>query len=265
MVRADPGRTTRTLPFTGPPAPHAVAPMDPSQILLVLLLLADPSAQPAADAVRQRLQDTADTAKVPVRFVVGPEVVAQLKTAGVTDADLLAGPSVGHAFSKGAPRTVLVRLERRLSGGNIVIESQVWVQGEHESHVAIADAKAADPLESTARGVTQILTPWLTAGSVPDSAASDQAVARLADNLKWHDVLAAPVTGTPRNGYYRVLALVRLQRAPEAEAALAELTKAHPNHVMTRAAAALLHPAANPSEVDINNAKPADDGGSVLR
>jgi len=239
--------------------------MDPSQILLVLLLLADPAAQPAADAVRVRLQDTADAAKVPVRFVVGPEALVQLKAAGISDADLLAGPSVGDAFTKAAPRTALVRLERRLSGGNIVVESQVWVAGRHESHVAIADGKAAEPVESTARGLEQILAPWLTDGAVQDAGMTDQAVARLADDQKWHEVLAAPATGTPRSGYYRVLALVRLQRPIDAEATLQGLRAAHPHHVLTRAAEALVHPAATPAEVDINNAKPADDGGSVLR
>ena len=245
--------------------PHDPYPMDPTQILLVLLLLADPSAQPAADAVRVRLQDTADSAKIPVRFVVGPEALAQLKAAGISDADLLAGPSVGDAFTKAAPRTAVIRLERRLSGGNVVVESQVWVAGRHESHVAIADSKATEPVESTARGLGQILSPWLTDGAVQDTAMSDQAVARLADDLKWREVLETPATGTPRNGYYRVLALVRLKRQAEAETSLTALRAAHPNHVLTRAAEALVHPAATPAEVDINNAKPADDGGNVLR
>jgi hypothetical protein len=239
--------------------------MDPSQLLLVLLLLADPSAKPSAEAVQTRLQDTADGAKVRVRFVVGPDAMTTLKQAGISDGDLLSGPSVGEAYTKAQPRTAIIRLERRESGGNVVVESRVWLQGRAESHVAIADAKTGNTVESTARGVASITNGWLTAGAVPDADASDAAVAALADSRKWHDVLGAPATGSPRNGYYRIMALVRMQRPAEAAEALAVLRKAHPNHVMTKAAEGLVNPAAVTTEVDINNAQPADDGTNVLR
>lgn len=242
-----------------------LSPMDPSQLLLVLLLLADPSAKPSADAVQARLQETADGAKVPVRFVIGPDAMTTLKQAGITDGDLLSGPSVGEAFTRAQPRTVIIRVERRESGGNVVVESRVWLQGRAESHVAISDLKTGNPLESSARGVMAITGPWLTAGAVPDAATSDAAVAALADSRKWHEVLAAPATGTARNGYYRIMALVRMQRPAEATEALAALRKAHPNHVMTKAAEGLVNPAAVTTEVDINNAQPADDGTNVLR
>jgi hypothetical protein len=239
-----------------------------NELLLVLLLLSDPSAQPAATAVMTRVQDSAETARTPLRVLVGPEALAHLKAAGVGDADLTSGPAVGDAYTRTNPRTAIIRLERRLSAGSVVLESRVWVAGQAESHVAIGDGVKADPVESSARGVGLILEPWLAThtGDRPvDDGTSDLALARLADTRQWTRIVETPAGTSARSGYYRVLALVRLQRHPEAAEALATLQAAHPHHVMTRAAEGLLAPGAGVGEVDINNAATEDDGGNTLR
>ena len=161
-----------------------------NELLLVLILLSDPSARPAADAVAQRISDQAGTQ---VRVLIGAEALAELKKHDVTDADLAKQAPVGIALTSHDHKLAIVRLDREERGGNIVIESITWSLGHREQHVAIAGvprlplaapkppadkppadkppaetpapkAGVNDPLDSVSRGVINILAPWLATG-----------------------------------------------------------------------------------------------------
>ena len=249
-----------------------------NDLLLVLLLLTDPSAQPAADAVSQRLTDSG------ARVVVGAEALKLLKERGVNDADLTSQATVGTALTTKDRKLAVVRLDRQVRGGNVAIESQVWAAGSKELHVAISGTQHVvpgkdgapdrvvpdEPLDSVARGVGTILAPWLAAsGSAPAQEVEGQ-LAGLADKADWKRIIAlteAQATPSPRIRYYRVIALMRSDRAAEAEAAYQEFAKASPNHVLLAALDELLHPKAKSGKdgTDVNDAHVEDDGSNILR
>lgn len=263
-----------------------------NELLLVLILLSDPSARPAADAVAQRIADQSGTQ---VRVLIGAEALAELKKHDVTDGDLAKQAAIGVALTGHDHKLAVVRLEREERGGNIVIESVVWSLGHREQHVAIAGvprnpapvakplsektppetppAKPGvnDPLDSVSRGVIGILAPWLvTAGGSP-SAEIEGRLAGLADTSDWKlilsltDQIAKP---TPRQRYYRIMALVRTDRLADAEAGYQAFRTAQPTHVLLTALDSLLHPEVKapnaPIGPDINNDPANDDGSNVL-
>lgn len=249
-----------------------------NELLLVLLLITDPSAQPAADAVSQRLTDSG------ARVVVGAEALTLLKERGVTDADLTSQAAVGPALTTKDRKLAVVRLDRQFRGGNVTIESQVWAAGSKELHVAIAgtthlvpgkdgapDRVVPDePIDSVARGVGTILAPWLAASGTAPAQEVEGQLASLSDKADWKriiEITEAREKPSPRIRYYRVIALMRSERAADAETAYQEFAKAAPNHVLLAALDDLLHPKAKAdgSVHDINEEQPADDGSNVLR
>ena len=274
-----------------------------NELLLVLILLSDPSARPAADAVAQRIGDQAGTQ---VRVLIGAEALAELKKHDVTDADLAKQAPVGIALTSHDHKLAIVRLDREERGGNIVIESITWSLGHREQHVAIAgvprfppavaklpadkppadktpgDKTAAetpvakpgvnDPLDSVSRGVIGILAPWLaTAGGSP-AAEIEGRLAGLADTGDWKLILSLTERvekPTARQRYYRIMALVHSDRLPEAEAEYQTFRTAQPTHVLLTALDSLLHPEVKavgaPLGPDINNDPATDDGSNVLR
>ena len=199
-----------------------------NELLLVLILLSDPSARPAADAVAQRISDQAGTQ---VRVLIGVEALAELKKHDVTDADLANQAPVGIALTSKNRKLAIVRLDREERGGNIVVESITWSLGHREQHVAIAgvprtpiskppadkpagdkpagdkltadklptDKPAAetpaakpganDSLDSVSRGVIGILAPWLAAAGGSPAAEIEGHLAGLADTSDWKLIL----------------------------------------------------------------------------
>ena len=264
-----------------------------NEFLLVLILLADPGARPAADSLAQRITDQAGSQ---VHVLIGAEALAELKKHDVTAADLANQPAIGMALTSHDHKLAVVRLDREERGSNIVIESAVWALGHRETHVAISGgnrhaapptkpavdgqppitpavtpaAGANDPLDSVQRGVIAILTPWLgTAGGTP-AAEVENRLAGLADNSDWKQILSLTETlptPSPRQRYYRILALVHSDRLADAETAYQSFRAAQPTHVLLNALDSLLHPTqkpVGPAGPDINNDPAADDGGNVL-
>lgn len=255
-----------------------------NELLLVLILLTDPSARPAADAVVQRITDQGGA-----RVVIGPEAMAQLKERGITDADLTSQAGVGPALTAKEGRLAVVRIDRLVRGGNVVIESVVWAGGHRESYVAIsgstrtipavpptagsagtpAKVEPADPLDAVARGVGNILTPWMAAGGVTPSQEVEGQLAGLSDRADWPRIIAltdAIEQPSPRVRYYRVIALHYAERKTDAETAYQAFLKVAPHHLLLTPLDQLLHPVAKTKdgEIDINNAAAADDGSNVL-
>lgn len=249
-----------------------------NDLLLVLLLLTDPSAQPTADAVSQRLTDSG------ARVVVGAEALKLLKERGVTDADLTAQATVGTALTIKDRKLAVVRLDRQVRGGNVTIQSQVWAAGSKDLHVAISGGQHVvpgkdgspdrtvpdEPTDSVARGVGTILAPWLAAAGAAPAQEVEGQLASLSDKADWKRIIAltdAQEKPSPRVRYYRVIALLRSERAADAEAAYQEFAKAAPTHVLLAALDGLLHPKAKAGKdgPDVNDAHVEDDGSNVLR
>jgi hypothetical protein len=249
-----------------------------NELLLVLILLTDPSARPAADAVVQRLTDQGGA-----RVVVGADAMTQLKERGITDADLMAQPAVGLALTTKERKLAVVRIDRQLRGGNIVIDSIVWAGGRREGYVAISGTpktvpstvpgappkiEAAEPLDAVARGVGNILTPWMAAGGANPSQEVEGQLAGLSDRADWSRIIALTETlpqPSPRVRYYRILALHHVERHADAETAYQEFLKVAPHHLLLTPLEQLLHPSAKKDgEIDINNATPVDDGSNVM-
>ncbi len=255
-----------------------------NDLLLILVLLTDPTSRPTADAIVTRLKDQGVAAQV----VIGPEAVAALQERGVTDVDLTTQPAVGAALTGKNLTLAVVRLDRQERGGNIVVEARVWAGGHQDRQVAISgtmkltadpakpDAPAVmklqDPVDNTVRGVVAMLAPWLAAGGQSPAAETENQLAGMAEQNQWAkiivqtDSLAKP---TPRQRYYRILALVHTDRRPEAEAAVAAFRAEKPTHVLLNALDDLLAPVVKPypepHEPDINNATAVDDGSNVLK
>lgn len=257
-----------------------------NELLLVLILLSDPGARPAADTIAQRITDQAGTQ---VRVVIGIDALAELKKHDVTDGDLTSQPAVGIALTGKDRKLAVIHLDREERGGNVVIQSVVWSLGHRDQHVAIAGLpKRApktdkpdpatdkpgkdDPLDSVGRGVIAILSPWLAVAGGSSSSEVDGRLAGLADNNDWKQIIALTdnvAKPTARQRYYRVLALVRTNHPDDAEIAFQDFKKANPTHVLLSALDEILHPVpktpGKPAGPDINNDPAVDDGSNVLR
>lgn len=264
-----------------------------NEFLLVLILLSDPSARPAADAVALRIADQSGTQ---VRVLIGAEALAELKKHDVTDADLAKQPPVGLALTAHERKLAIVRLDREERGGNIVIQSVIWSLGHREQHVAIAGVPSRspviakppvgtapietppakpgvnDPLDVVGRGVISILAPWLASAGGTPAGEIESRLAGLADSGDWKQILSATETlekPTARQRYYRIMALVHSDRLADAEAEYQAFRTAQPTHVLLTALDSLLHPEVKapgaPLGPDINNDPAADDGSNVLR
>lgn len=236
-------------------------------LLLVLVLFSDPSGEAAAKAVGEELGRLGGAS---VQVVVGPDAVAQLETRGVQERDLVISPAIASHLTESEPKLVVVRLERRASGGDEVVESRIWSLGKSENHVAIA-GRGGDPLAGAITGIIQVIGPRLPTqpGAAPSN--EDAEMAQLAQAREWQPLierLVAKQAKDPRQFYYLVLAYSRLGQPDAARDALAAMRTAHAAHFLVRAAESLVPASAKP----ISDTPPpprvapkGDDGGNTLR
>jgi hypothetical protein len=212
--------------------------------MLLILVLFGSSDQESGERIAKELTALTGTS---ARVVMGAAAAKELDARGVKDSDLMASSAIGEQLTKRSPELVVVRIEGRTSGGDRVIESAVWSRGRVDRHVAIA-GRGGDVVEGAAHGVVSIVAPMLPdSGDTAD--AEDARLPRLADAGEWEELLqlAAPY-GPPgphpsvRHEYYEVLALTRLHHNDFARDALARMREAHPDHVLTDAAATLIPP-----------------------
>ena len=233
------------------------------QLLLVILLSLDPAAKPDADAVRERLTEAASAVQANIKIISGTEATAALKEHGLTEGDLMSGVGVGNSLTKSDPSLAVIRLDRRISGGDVVVETRIWATGHEDNLVAISgrktkDAPPAEPSDAVGRGVRTTLGLWLSAhGKADASSAGLTRLATLADQREWRELVlaAAALPPSPRQAYYQILGLVRTDRREEAITALEALKAAYPKHILTASAEGLIAPksTADGGEVDINN------------
>lgn len=236
-------------------------------LLLVLVLFSDPSGEAAAKAVAEELARLGgDT----VQVVVGPDAVAQLESRGVKERDLVISPAIANHLTESDAKLVLVRLERRATGGDEVVESRIWSLGRSENHVAIA-GRGGDPLAGAITGIIQVIGPRLPTqpGAAPSN--EDVEMGRLAQSREWKTLverLGAVAAKDPRQFYYLILAHSRLGQPDLAREALAAMRTAHRAHFLVRAAESLVPASAKPTSGIPASRLPAtagDDGSNTLR
>jgi len=233
--------------------------------LLILILLGDPSGADLAHGLGADLQRRAeDKAQV----LVGADAMAALKERGLTARDLMATPNIGTHLTGGNPPApiIVLHVDRGERGGDVIVETRVWVDGRSERHIAIAgDGK--DALPAVLSGVLSLIGHRIGAPQrlgPPD----DNELARLAENNRWLDLLTrvAEVTDrTPRQRYYEVLAYARLSQRDAAVVALNHLREESPGHFLIAAGEELIPP--KPEAVTVPEATPAPAPGeeNVLR
>lgn len=236
-------------------------------LLLVLVLFSDPSGEAAAKAIAEELGRLGGAT---VQVVVGPDAVAQLESRGIKERDLVISPAIAGHLTESEPKLVLVRVERRVSGGDEVVESRIWSLGKSENHVAIS-GRGGDPLAGAITGIIQVIGPRLPTqpGSVPSN--EDAEMAQLAQAREWQpliDRLGAKPAKDPRQFYYLVLAHSRLGQPDAAREALAAMRTAHTSHFLVRAADSLVPSSAKPLVDTPPVRRPTtagDDGSNTLR
>lgn len=237
-----------------------------SHLLLILVLFSDPSGEKSAQVVTEELTRIGGKQ---VEVVMGAEAIKRLEILGMKSHDLVVSPTIANHLTASEKNLVIIRIDRRTSGGDEVLESKVWTGGRVDSHVAIA-GKGGDPLSGAVSGIIQVIGPRLPTS--PDIAPSheDAELATLAQAKEWRalaDRLDAKSEKDPRQLYYLVTARAQLGQTDAAREALAAMRTAYPGHFLTRAAETLIPAAARTATEAPAGTPPApqDDGGNTLR
>jgi hypothetical protein len=228
-----------------------------TNLLLILVLFADPSIDPVAQQLGKDLTARSGGA---ARVLVGPDALKELDAKGLRDADLIAAPKLGEHLTASDEKLVIIRLDSRDAGGDKLVECQVWSQGRLDRHAAIA-GKGGDPTPGVITGVVQILGPMLSSAPIPSTGNGGADVAVLAQRQMWHelaDKAQAQADKTPRDWYYLILARVRLNQIDAARADLATMAKLFPGHFQVSAAEGLL-PVIQPADTTPTKPAPASD------
>ena len=239
-----------------------------SHLLLILVLFSDPSGEATAQIVTDELTRIGGKQ---VEVVMGAEATKRLEAHGMKPHDLVVSPTVANHLTASEKGLVIIRLDRRSSGGDEIMESKVWSNGRVDSHVSIA-GKGGDPLSGAISGIIQVIGPRLPTS--PDIAPSpeDAELATLAETKEWKllaERLEAKTEKDPRQLYYLVMARARLGQPDAAREVLTLMRTGHPGHFLTRAAETLIP--AGAARADATSSpqdgpkKPADDGSNTLR
>ncbi len=230
---------------------------------------------PDTDPLPQRLAESiTDAGGTRVQVVIGAEAVTELAKQGIKDSDLVATPALGEQLTGQKPDLVIIRLERRNSGGDGVIESVVWSKGHVDRHVAIA-GKSSDPTEGAVNGIMRMLGPVIPDETSAAAGPDDERLAQLVTQAEWAALVEASANApakTARHYYYHILGLSRLGKHEAAEAALAAMRAAWPGHFMIASAETLVAPKVIQQEPvsddadGLRDSAPApDDGSNVLK
>jgi hypothetical protein len=252
-----------------------------SHLLLILVLFSDPSGEMSAQVVTEELTRIGGKQ---VEVVMGAEAIKRLELLGMKSHDLVVSPTIANHLTASEKNLVIIRIDRRTSGGDEILESKVWTGGRTDSHVSIA-GKGGDPLAGSITGIIQVIGPRLPTS--PDIAPNheDAELATLAQAKEWKTLAERLDTKTekdPRQLYYLIMARAQLGQQDTAREALAAMRIAYPGHFLTRAAETIIPAAARTAgeapagtstatQDDGSNtlrdapAVPKDDGSNVLR
>jgi hypothetical protein len=232
-------------------------------LLLILVLFSDPNGEDPAKIISEELSRIGGQQ---VQVVVGPDALKQLEQHGMRAQDLIVTPTLGNHLTDTERNLVIIRVDRRIVGGDAIIESKVWSNGRTDSHVSIA-GKGGDPLAGAISGIIQVIGPKLP--TQPDIAPSkeDQEITQLADGKEWKllaERLLAVTNKDPRQYYYLIQAQAQLGQVEDARKHFADMKSLFAGHFLTRAAESLV-PSASRAVTTQPKAPVEDDGGNVLR
>ncbi len=233
-------------------------------VLLILVLSAgDPASLTAAQAVAAALQQHDAKAQV----VLPPDAAKRLAERGLHDADLVGRSEKVLLATAKDLRLVIVRVERRDTGSDRIVEVELWSGGRHDRMSAVS-GKEGDPVPSAAEGARRLLRDAAHDPALAADRTDIAFIAGFAEQGDWKGLIAAvgarPDAG-PRLRQAAILARLRLGDQAGATAALAALQQSHPGHPLTAAAAAAVAADAGGADTLRDAAKPADDGGNTLR
>lgn len=231
-------------------------------LLILILAAGDPASGAAAHAVAEALRRQEPQAAV----VLPPDSAQRLAGLGLRDADLLGRSEKALLATARDLRLVLVRVERRESGSDHVVDVDLWSGGRVE-RMSAAVGKDTDPIPLAEEGARRLLRD----ASHDAAGAADRAdiafLTAFADRGDWQGLIAAVAArpdARPRLRHAAVLARLRLGDHEGAAAALAAMRADLPDHPLTAAAAAAVAGDAGGSDT-LRDAAPADAGGNVLR
>jgi hypothetical protein len=232
-------------------------------LLLILVLFSDPNGEGPAKIIGEELGRIGGQQ---VQVVIGPDAVKQLEQHGMGVQDLVVTPALGNHLTETEKKLVIIRVDRRIVGGDSIIESKVWSNGRTDSHVSIA-GNGGDPLAGAVSGIIQVIGPKLP--TQPDIAPSreDQEITQLADGKEWKllaERLLAITTKDPRQYYYLIQAQAQLGHLEDARKNYGEMKSLFAGHFLTRAAETLV-PSAGRAVTTEQKAPIEDKGGNVLR
>lgn len=231
-------------------------------LLILILCAGDPASQSAAQAIATALREQDAKAHI----VLPPEAVKLLGERGLRDGDLVGRSEKTLLATAKDLRLVVVRVERRESGADRVVDVEMWSGGRHDRMSAVA-GKEGDPLPSAADGARRLLREASHDPALAADRADTACIAGFAEKGDWKGLIAAVEArpdASPRLRHAAILARLRLGDQAGAVAALAALQQSDPQHPQTLAAAAAV--AADAGGADsLRDAAPADDGGNTLR
>ncbi len=233
-------------------------------LLILILAAGDPASADTAKAVAEAMRGLEPKATI----VLPPESAKLIAERGLKDADLV-GRSEKPVLATAADlRLVLVRVERRDTGRDRVVEVELWSGGRSDRMSAVTGPDG-DPTGPAAEGARRLLA---EAAHDPAAAAdrTDRAfVAGFVEREDWKgliEAVAARPDASARLRHAAVTARLRLGDRDGAARDLAVLRTAFPQHPLTAAAAAAVEAAGDGLAEDaLREARPADDGGNTLR
>ncbi|HYE05108.1 MAG TPA: hypothetical protein VEL07_06230 [Planctomycetota bacterium] len=242
-------------------------------LLVILILFADPAHEPLATTVADDLRRVGGEN---VQVVIGAAAAAELEKRDVKIQDLITSPNIAEHLTTADMNLAVVHLTREDAGGDVVVNTRLWAEGEDEQHVAIA-GKGGDPATSVSSGIVRTLAHRLPNARVASPVADDTQLAGLAERRAWGEVLgqiaSVPAAErTPRQHYYLVLAYSGMEQRDAAVEALNAMRAAHPDHFLIKAAEAVIPAeaaatAAPEPEPELEPAPtaPVDDSSDTLR
>lgn len=207
--------------------------------LLVLVLAAgDAASQDAAQRI------AAELAREPAPLAVLPPPAAArvLAERGLADAELVARGERVRQATLAEPNLAILRVERRESGRDRLLELEVWARGRRVP-VVIATGPEGDPLRTAAADAARALQ---DAAPEPAEEARRREQALIAAYIARADwaglaqAIAELPEASPHLRFVAVAAALRAGDRSGAERALAALRAAHPEHQLTAAAALAL-------------------------
>lgn len=242
------------------PVPVDTRGMD-AALLILVLAAGDPASGSAAKAIADGLR----LQRADARLVLPPDAVKLLAERGLADADLVHRSEKPILATAKEARLVVVRVERRDSGPDQVVDIDLWAGGRRDGTTAVAGAKG-DPVPAAVESACRLLREASLDPAEAAARADQVLIATFADKGDWTGLVAAVARQekpSPRLRAAGIAARLRLGDRAGAHAELDKLRAAAPDSTFTRDVAAAIEADAGGADV-LRDPPKGDDGGNVL-